>query len=131
MAKAKMVKEITAITPNRAGMLAEVTDAIASSGTNIIAIVAMVAGKSARFSIVTDNNQKAMAALRTKKFNVKESDVVTVSLTNQIGSAKELAQRLAKAGVDLDYCYGSTGNGSEALFVFSTKDVKKALEVCG
>jgi len=38
---------------------------------------------------------------------------------------------LAKAGIDLDYCYGSTGSSSEAILVFSTKDVKKALEVCG
>jgi hypothetical protein len=112
-------------------MLAEVTSAIAATGVNIIALSAHGAGKDARFLIVTDDNQKAMSALKAKKFNVMEGDAVSVSLSNKVGSAKELAERLAKAGVDLNYCYGSTGNGSEALLVFATKDIQKALEACG
>jgi hypothetical protein len=131
MAKAKAIKEIVAVTPNKVGMLADVTSAISDAGVNIIALSASSMGKNARFLIVTENNQKAMAALKAKKFDVKEWDAISVTLSNQVGAARELAEKLAKAGIDLDYCYGSTGNGSEALLVFSTKDIKKALEICG
>ena len=81
--------------------------------------------------IVTEDNQKAMRALRKKKLIVGEKNAVSVTLSNKIGSARELANKLAKAGIDLNYCYGSTSSGSESLMVFSTKDIKKALEVCG
>ncbi len=129
MATVKKVKELLVVTPNKSGMLAEVTSAIADSGVNIIAMSAYGAGAKANFMIVTEDNQKAMNALRAKKFDVKEKEVVSVSLSNKIGAAKEMAEKLAKAGIDLDYCYGSTGNGQEALFLFSTKDVAKSLDI--
>lgn len=131
MAKASKVKEIVATTPNKVGMLAKITNAISDVGVNIIAISAHTAGNKAKFMIVTEDNQKAMKALRKKKLIVGEGDAVSVTLSNKVGSARELANKLAKAGIDLNYCYGSTGNGSESLMVFSTKDVKKALKACG
>lgn len=131
MAKAKQIKEIAAVTPNKAGMLAEVTNAIASAGVNIIALNAYSMGDKAKFLVVTDNNEKAMKVLKNKKFEVKEDDVLSVALSNKVGAVKELADKLQKSGVDLDYCYGSTGDGQESLLVFSTKDIKRALEVCG
>lgn len=131
MAKASKVKEIVATTPNKVGMLAEITNAISEAGVNIIAISAYSMGEKAKFSIITADNQKAIDALKAKKFGTKENDAISVSLSNKVGAAKELANKLAKAGIDLDYCYGSTGNGQEALFIFSTKDINRALEVCG
>lgn len=131
MGKANRVKEITAVTPNKAGMLAEVTSAISDAGVNIIALNAYGMGDKAKFLIVTEDNQKAMNALKAKKFEVKEGEALSVSMSNKVGAAKELAQKLSKAGIDLNYCYGSTGNGSESLLIFSTKDIKKALEACG
>lgn len=131
MAKVSKVKEIVATTPNKVGMLAKITNAISDVGVNIIAISAHTTGNKAKFMIVTEDNQKAMRALRKKKLIVGEGDAVSVTLSNKVGSARELANKLAKAGIDLNYCYGSTGNGSESLMVFSTKDVKKALKACG
>lgn len=131
MAKVSKVKEIVATTPNKVGMLAKITNAISDAGVNIIAISAHTTGNKAKFMIVTEDNQKAMRALRKKKLIVGEGDAVSVTLSNKVGSARELANKLAKAGIDLNYCYGSTGNGSESLMVFSTKDVKKALKACG
>ena len=131
MAKATKVKEIVATTPNKVGMLAEITNAISDAGVNILAISAHSMGDKAKFCIITEDNQKAMEALKRKKLSAIESDAVSVSLSNKVGAAKELANKLAKAGIDLDYCYGSTGNGSEALLIFSTKDINKALELCG
>ena len=131
MAKASKIKEIVATTPNKVGMLAEITNAISDAGVNIIAISAQSMGDKAKFMIVTEDNQKALKALKDKKLGAQESDAVSVSMSNKVGAARELANKLSKAGIDLDYCYGSTGNGSEALFIFSTKDINKALEICG
>lgn len=129
MAIAKRVRELLVVTPNKAGMLAEVTSAIAEAGVNIIALSAYGDGAKANFMIVTEDNQKAMNALKAKKFDTKDKEIVSVSLSNKVGAAKDMAKRLAQAGIDLEYCYGSTGNGQEALFLFSTKDVARCLDV--
>ncbi|MBI5123912.1 MAG: hypothetical protein HZA72_00660 [Candidatus Omnitrophica bacterium] len=131
MAKASKVKEIIATTPNKVGMLAEITDVLAGTGVNILAICAYAMEGKAIFMMLTSDNSKAVSALKGKEIDVKESDAISVSLNNKVGAAKELAEKLSKAGVDLDYCYGSTGNGSEAILVLSAKDINKALAVCG
>lgn len=130
MAKALKVKEIVATTPNKVGMLAEVTGIVAGAGVNILAICAYSMEGQAKFMMLTSDNAKAVNALKEKKIATEEADVASVSLSNKVGAAKELAEKLAKAGVDLNYCYGSTGNGSEALFVLSAKDINKALAAC-
>ena len=131
MAKASKIREIVATTPNKVGMLADITNAIADAGVNVIAISAHAMGDKAKFMIVTEDNQKALKALKDKNLSALESDAVSVSLSNKVGAARELANKLAKDGIDLNYCYGSTGNGSEAIMVFSTKDIKRAIEICG
>lgn len=131
MAKVSKVKEIIATTPDKVGMLAEVTDAIASAGVNILAICAYAMEGHAKFMMLTSDNGKAMNALKMRKISAEEVDAISVSLSNKVGAAKELADKIAKAGIDISYCYGSTGNGSEALLVLATKDVNKALEACG
>jgi hypothetical protein len=124
---AKVVKELLAVTPNRVGMLAEVSGAMAENGVNITAICAYGMGGKAYFMMLTDNNRKAVKALKARRFKVSERDVVAVELANKVGMAERLANKLARAGVSLDRCYGSTGNGTKALLVFSTKSLKKAL----
>jgi hypothetical protein len=131
MANATKVKEITVITPDKAGMLYQVTSAVARAGVNIMAITAHgAAGNKAKFMLVTNNNAKAVKALKAKKFRVKQNEAAAVALADKVGAASRLAQRLARAGVDLDYCYGSTSKRGKALLVFSTKDLKRALKVC-
>jgi hypothetical protein len=130
MAKATKVKEIIASTPDKAGMLAQITSVVAGTGVNILAICAYAMDGKARFLMLTSDNGKAMAALKSKNIGVEESDVISVTLANKVGAAKELSEKLAKAGVDLNYIYGSTGNGSEAILVLSAKDANKALEAC-
>ena len=130
MAKASKVKQIVATTPNKVGMLAEVTAVAAGAGVNILAICAYSMEGQAKFMMLTSDNAKAITALKGKKIAAEETDVVSVSLSNKVGAAKELAEKLAKAGIDLNYCYGSTGNGSEALFVLSAKDINKAIAAC-
>lgn len=131
MAKASKIKEIIATTPNKVGMLAEVTNVVAGAGVNILALCAFAMEDKAKFMMLTSDNGKAASALKAKKIAVEEADVVSVTLSNKVGAAKELAEKLAKAEVDISYCYGSTGNGSEALFVLSVKDINKAIAACG
>jgi hypothetical protein len=130
MAKAAKVKEIMVTTPNKVGMLAEVAGIVSGAGVNILALCAYAMEGKANFLMLTSDNAKALGALKAKKMTVEEVPAVSVTLANKVGAAKELADKIAKAGVDISYCYGSTGNGSEALFVFSAKDIDKAVAAC-
>ncbi len=129
MANVKIVKQIVAETPNRVGMLAEVTDAVASGGVNIQAICAYAMHDKAIFLLITDNNQKALSSLKVKDYKIKEEDVVAVGLSNKIGAASQMAKKLKDADIDLSYIYGSTGSAPEALMIFKSNNQAKAIEL--
>lgn len=126
---ARIGKQLQVVTPNKVGMLAEVTGIIADSGVNIDAFCAFRKGNKACFLVITNDNAKAAKALKTKKFKVKEEKVVMVDLDNRVGTAVELGNKLKEAKVDLSYIYGTTCGSGPATIVFKSNKDAKAIEV--
>lgn len=121
----QITKEIHVITENRPGTLAKVAAPIKEAGVGITAACAWGEEKGAHFYFLTDNNGKAVEALKKAGLDPSEREVVTTTLTHKVGTLAEAAQKLGQAGVDIDYCY-VTASGGSALAVFATKDNKKA-----
>lgn len=123
MAKASLGKELEVSTANKVGMLAEVSGLIADTGVNITAISAYATGNEAIFRIVTNDNAKAKDILTQKGYKVKENEVVMVNLPDKVGQAKEIANKIKQAGINLDYIYGSTCGcaDTQALMVIGSK----------
>ncbi|MBM3248369.1 MAG: hypothetical protein FJZ10_02980 [Candidatus Omnitrophica bacterium] len=107
MATAKLAKELNITTPDKIGVLEELTKIIASQGTNIEALCAYGMEGKAVFYVVTNNNAKIKNAIATKGWQVKEIDVVMVDLENKPGALSELAAKLKSKNINLKYCYGS------------------------
>ena len=132
MAKAGIVKELLVKTENKVGMMQEVSEAIAKSGANITALNAFGIDKNAIFRIITSDNAKAMAAVKSKNFSVSEKEVVSLQLEDKPGMAAELGKKLKGADIDIKYIYGSTcGGGCACTLIFNCSDNKKAVEILG
>lgn len=131
MAKASKVNQLMVETPDEVGMMAKVCSAISDAGVNIRAISAYVKEGKGYFMLLTDDNSKAEEALESGGFSVSQEEAVAVELENEVGAAKRMAKKLADAGVNLKYCYGSTGDGEMALMVFNSDDNEKAIRTLG
>lgn len=131
MAKATKVNHLIVETPDEVGMMAKVCSAISDAGVNIKAISAYVKEGKGQFMLLTDDNSKAEQALKSAGFSVSQEEAVAVELENELGAAKRMAKKLADAGVNLKYCYGSTGDGKMALLVFNSNDNEKAIRTLG
>jgi hypothetical protein len=129
MANANLVKELSVKTENKIGMMAEVAEAIAAKGVNIMALNAFGIDKNAIFRIVTSNNAKAIDGIKAKDLEISEREVVSVGLENKPGMAAELGERLKAAGIDVNYIYGSTCDcGGPSTIIFNCNNNKKAVE---
>ena len=126
MAKAKLVSQLLVEAPNKVGMMAEVTSAIAGAGVNIEGICAYGMEGKAEFMIITDNNAKAQEALGKKGWVIKTEEVVSVTLDNEVGAAKEMADKIKQAGIDIRYIYGTTCGIKDcsSTIVVASKDNK-------
>ena len=129
MAKARKAKEISFTMPNKAGLLSEVSRAIAGAGVNITAICVYAMGNTAYFMLTTASNVKAKKALVPLSVAIEERDVVEVKLLNRPGELQKVAKRIANAGIDIEYMYATAGASKSTTCVFKTADDQKTIKV--
>jgi hypothetical protein len=129
MAKAKKSKEISFAMLNKAGLLSEVTRAIAGASVNITAICAYAMGDTAYFMLTTASNVKAKKALAPLGVAIEERDVVEVELLNRPGELQKVAKRIADAGIDIEYMYATAGAGKSTTCIFKTADHQKTVKI--
>lgn len=122
---AKRVKELQFSTPNKVGVLSKVSRVLKDAGVNILHIWGCGEGATGHFGIVTSNNTKAKKALKSLKIHTAEKEILAVNLPNKKGVLANVADKLAKAKVNIT-CLSATTGGSRVTVIFNTKNNKKA-----
>lgn len=125
MAKATKVKQLSFSLPNRPNLLNEVTSAIANAKVNITAICVNEMGETAYFVMNVDSNAKAKKALPGIGADVKEEDLVVLEMPNKVGEL----EKVAEAGINIEYVYGTTSTGKTSACIFKTADNRKSIRV--
>ncbi|MFI5386031.1 MAG: hypothetical protein ACHQ50_07910 [Fimbriimonadales bacterium] len=126
MANARIAKECNVSTPNEPGAGAKVAQAVADAGVNILGFNAYAENDVAKFRLLTADSDKACASFKGAGLSCRCAEVVVVETTHRAGAIAELLGKIAKAGVNVSYCY-ATATGGESLCVFNTGDNAKAL----
>ena len=129
MAKASKAKQINLTLPNEVGTLAKVSSVISGAKVNITAICAWGDKEKAYFYMVVDRHIKVKNALTKAKFTVADEDVILVEMPNKPGEMQKVAEKIADAGIDILYTYGSAGSGRTSFCVFKTDNDKKAIKL--
>lgn len=114
MNKPKKITQLVVTTPDKSGMLSEVTGALAKENINIEAICAYGDEAEAIFNLVVDNPAKAQKALKDKGWEVVQEEAVMLGLENKSGALARVAEKLKKEEVNLRYCYGTTERTGKA-----------------
>lgn len=102
-----IMKELSVVTDNRIGTLANIAEALGSVGINIEAIAAYEQGGRAIFRVITPDATSARKALE-KAQGVKGivmSDVIVLRLANKPGELGKVTRKMANRGVDLESLY--------------------------
>ena len=99
------MQEITIISENKVGALADICEALGGSGVNIEAISAQGLGDSAQIRIVTGDVTTAANVLRKKNIAHKTSDITVVDMVDRPGELAKIARKLARAGVNMESLY--------------------------
>ena len=129
MSKAVLDKQLVITVNNRVGTLAEVTDVVSSSGINLIAICAYAVENHGVIMFVSDDNQKAKKLLKAKKYDLREEEVVLLSIDNKPGALQTVTEKIAEAGIDLTLIYGSVDKKAKtSRIVLISEDNKVVLK---
>lgn len=122
-------EELVITVKNKVGLLAGISELLASRGINIESALGYESGKTAKLMLVTTANIAILSDLKKKYKSVKETEVVMVELEDKPGAMKVVTTELKHAKIDILYLYitSPSSPGGSSRMVIQTSDNEKAM----
>ena len=126
----EITKQLAIFLDNRPGTLARLADALAEARINIYAISTSDTVDHSVIRMVVSDYRKALLLFEEHGTLVVEDDVIMIEGDNKPGSLARLAHKLARAKINIEYCYCATPpNAKRGLLILRVSDANKALKV--
>jgi hypothetical protein len=122
---------ITLTLESRPGVLAKVARTLADAGVNITAFCAGEATGRGKIRLLVDDAARAREALRAAKYRPGEEPALIVTLPDRPGALAEVAERLARARINIRCAYATTTGGGQTSVVLTVADPDKAEAALG
>jgi len=124
----KIETQLAVFMENRPGMLARVAQALAKAGINILALSILDTVDHAIIRMVVDKTKEAERVLAELRAMVQAHEVVFMDVPNTIGALAGIAERLAEAGINIEYAYCTTPPAQDAgAIVLRTNDLEATI----
>ena len=115
---------------NRPGALARVCEALAKAEINIHALATSDTVDHTVVRMVVSDPTKALMLLGEAGVLALETEVLTIETASEPGVLGKIAERLAEAGVNIEYAYLAGGREAEkGLIILRPSEVEKARSV--
>ena len=99
------MEEITIVTENKVGILADVCELLGSNGINVEAISAQGLGGSGVIRVITGDVASATRALDKAGVRYNQSEVLVVKVNDVPGELGKIARRIAKNSINIECMY--------------------------
>ncbi len=124
-----MVKQIAVFLENQEGKASACCQVLKSAGVNLLALSIADTKDFGILRLLTENNEKALSALRAAGFLCSEVELVGLEVPDKAGALSDLLICLGENKVNVEYMYSYAGVDGHAKIVFKTSSVEKAIEV--
>ena len=127
-----MIKELIVISPDKTGLLADISYVLAKEKVNIEQIDANVVGQNAivRLGVLSAKYEQGRKALEASKYEVLSSESFVIKLEDKPGMLAEVSKKLADAKINVLNIH-VLGKQNEYVFdsitVDKPKEAKKVL----
>ncbi|MFH1224411.1 MAG: ACT domain-containing protein [Candidatus Diapherotrites archaeon] len=124
------MKQLTILTDNRPGVLAEIAERLGNNGINMESISAETFADGAIIRMVTRDVAGAKKALANTGYKLTESEILLFSADDRAGSLAKIARILEKSKINIEHIYLLTKKGGRGIFAAKVNrmdDARKAL----
>ncbi len=123
-------KQLAVFLENRPGALAAMCETLAEANVNLLALTVSDTVDHAVIRLVTDKPEEALHLLGEAGMLVVESDVLVVEVANQPGTLGQVARKLARHNINIEYAYCTTTSEADCgALILRVRDPQKALQV--
>jgi hypothetical protein len=121
--------QLTVSLKSKPGVLAQLARTLADAGVNITTLSADSPGGRGKIRVIVNDAGKAKRALRRARYRASEEPAFVVRLRNKPGALARVAEKLAKARVNIKSAYATTAGRGSAIVVFTVGSVAKARKI--
>ncbi len=125
------MKEITIVSKDRIGLLADVSQALAEKNVNIDSVSVETSGRAAIIRIVTNQEKRAEQVLSKAGFKPVGADVLVVRFVDRPGELAKATRSLADAKIGIENVFLLNKEGRESVFALKVSDYDKAKKIMG
>jgi hypothetical protein len=126
----RIVKQLALFLENKPGTLAAVCRELGRAKINIYAISTSDAVDSAVVRVVVSDPHRAIHLLGEHGVVVVERDVLMLEGSNRPGELAQIAEKLAKNNVNIEYAYSATPvRATRGAMVLRVDNLKKAAHI--
>jgi len=124
----KIETQLAVFMDNRPGMLARTCQALAKAKINILALSILDTVDHAIIRMVVDKTKEAERVLSDMHAMVQGREVVFMDVPNEVGVLAKIAERLAEAGINIEYAYCTTSpSHSAGALILRTNDLEATI----
>lgn len=125
-----LVNQIAVFLENRQGRIFELTEALKKANINMLVMSIADTSDYGILRAVTDDNAKAIKALKEAGFTVNSTDLVGIEVEDKPGGLAEVLKVLDQGGIDIEYLYSfKKANDGNAVILFKVADIDKTIEI--
>src|SRR5881396_2935718 len=123
------------MTPNKPGKLAAVLNSLAKAKLNLLALDSSSGYDLNMVRMISSDPKKMKSVLEKLGYNVTETELLAVTITDRPGQLAKLATTLGRAKVNIEYMYATAAQmDHEALVAIHLSDLtagERALRAAG
>ncbi len=126
----RVEKQLSIFLENRPGGMARICGTLAEAGINILALTVHDTVDHAIVRMVADRPVKALLILEQLGVYILESDVIVLDLENEPGALAEVARKLARADINIEYAYCTAAqNQKSGCLILRPDEPDRAIEL--
>lgn len=121
------MKQIIIISEDRAGVVAEISEAMAAAGVNIETMSAETIAGSGVTILTVDKYDEALRALAQTPFHAISEDAIVVQLEDRPGELARITRRLKEAQINLRSIRIIRREGGKSIVAIGTERTDQAM----
>ena len=122
-------RQLSIFLENEPGALAHLSRRLAHAHVNIVAVFVPESSDQGVLRLVVDDPNQAKALLKKEGIPFAETQVLALRMPNQPGALFDVTRKMAKAGIDIKYAYGTTNSGDHTMIIFHVSDLSQAVKL--
>ncbi len=123
------MKQVTIVTPARAGLMADISDQLGNAGINIETLEAFVVRDWDIVQLTVSDYDQALLVLRDAGYDAITEDAVVINVKDRPGALAEVTSRLHDAGVTMRSMRILHRQAGEAMVAISMERSEDAMRL--